>query len=62
MKEMNAFEALERYCSRYETLTDAAEGLGITKQYLSDILRNRRDITPRVLEKLGLKRIVVKAP
>lgn len=60
MKHIDSFAALERFCSQYETMTEAAAALDITKQYLSDILRNRRDITPRVLGKLGLKRVVVK--
>jgi plasmid maintenance system antidote protein VapI len=60
VKHINAFDALERHCRKYPTVTDAAASLGITKQYLSDILRNRRDLTPRVLAKLGLRQIVVK--
>ena len=60
MKDIDSFAELERFCQQYDTLTEAAAALAITKQYLSDILRNHRDITPRVLGKLGLKRVVVK--
>lgn len=60
MKNVNAAEALERHCQQYETLTEAAAALGISKQYLSDIRQNHRDITPRVLAKLGLRRVIVK--
>ncbi len=60
MKDIDPFERLEAHVGQFDTLTAAAASLGITKQYLSDILRNHRDITPRVLGKLGLTRVIVK--
>lgn len=35
-----------------------AEQLGISPQYLSDILRGRREITGEVASKLGFERVV----
>lgn len=60
MKETDPLETLHKFRDRYETLGDAASALSISKQYLSDMLRGRRDLSPRLLGKLGLKRVVVK--
>jgi len=40
------------------TLTDFAKSLGITKVYLSDIYRKRRDPGPAILEYLGFEKLV----
>lgn len=37
---------------------EVAEGLGITPQYLSDILKGRRDISERVANALGFVKVV----
>lgn len=38
----------------------AAAELGITPQYLSDLLKGRRRFSDSILEKLGLRRAVVR--
>lgn len=40
----------------------AAKGLGISPQYLSDIMNERRDITDAVAAKFGLRKICVFVP
>lgn len=62
MKETNAADVLRRFRDQFETLGDAASALSISKQYLSDMLQDRRNISPRILGKLGLKKIVVREP
>ncbi len=61
MREINALDALLAYVERFPTRGDAASALSISKQYLSDMLHGRRDLSPRLLAKLGLKRVVVKS-
>jgi hypothetical protein len=60
MKGLNAFELLQEFCGQYETEAAAARALGITKPYLADLLRCRRSAGPKVLAKLGLKRVLVR--
>ena len=57
--EVNPNTALQKFRSQHETLGDAADALGVSKQYLSDMLQGRRDLSPRILAKLGLKRAVI---
>lgn len=60
MKELNAHEALEAFVGQFETAAAASRALNISQPYLNDLLRGRRDVGPKVLAKLGLKRVVVK--
>jgi transcriptional regulator with XRE-family HTH domain len=39
--------------------TELAVELGISKQYLGDVLRGRRDPGPPILKALGIKRVFV---
>lgn len=59
--EIDALDRLHRFVERYKTQTEAANALGITQAYLSDLINMRRDINnaPSVLAGLGLKRTVV---
>ena len=57
MKSIDALGELKRYVARYPTHTEAAVALGISKQYLSDMLNDRRDLSDGILEKLGLRRV-----
>jgi transcriptional regulator with XRE-family HTH domain len=38
----------------------AAEALGISQAYLSDLLNSRRNPSPAILDKLGLRETVVR--
>lgn len=39
--------------------TELAAELGISKQYLGDVLRGRRDPGPPILKALGIKKVFV---
>ena len=59
MKRVNPVErliALERGLGTRKAL---AAKLGIGPSYLSDIIHGRRDVSDRLLLKLGLQRIVI---
>ncbi len=60
MKELNAHDALQAFCDQFETAAEAARQLGISAPYLNDLLRSRREVGPKVLARLGLKRVIVK--
>jgi len=57
--EVDALSRLHKFVAKYPTQKDAAEALGIKPAYLSDLVNMRRDISERILSKLGLKRAVV---
>jgi len=61
MKEIDPLEALRRFVSKHKTQRAAADALGVSRPYLSDILNGRRDFSDPVLERLGLRRVVVAA-
>jgi transcriptional regulator with XRE-family HTH domain len=44
--------------SRKRTQKDVAKDLGISPQYLSDILKGRREISAEVARRLGFERVV----
>ena len=46
-----------KYVGAFESRAQAAKALGISPQYLSDILNHRRRPGPSVLRALGLRRI-----
>lgn len=51
---------LKAFVARYPTQRAAAEALGINPSYLTDLLYGRRQFSARILERLGLQRIVTK--
>jgi plasmid maintenance system antidote protein VapI len=57
MPEIDARQRLQDFVDRYKNPTEAARAMKITPQYMRDLLHNKRDISPRILEKLGLKRV-----
>ena len=61
VKEVDALAALKAHCEKFKTQGDAASSLAVSKQYLNDMLRGRRELSPRLLGKLGLRKAVVKA-
>lgn len=60
-REVDPIAALRAFVGRYPTQREAAAALNIHEAYLSDLLRGRRDASPRILERLGLRRAVVQA-
>ena len=59
MAEVNALKYLRDFVATFPTQKDAARTLKITPAYLSDLVNGRRDVSPRMLKKLGLKIVVV---
>ena len=62
MKSINPVTVLERYRKQYPTQQEAAEALGISTAYMSDLLNGRRDCPDWLLGNLGLERIIIEKP
>ena len=58
---MNVIRILERHVREAGNQKKAAELLGISAQYLNDLLQGRRDPSDNILEKLGLEWKIVRA-
>jgi DNA-binding transcriptional regulator YdaS (Cro superfamily) len=58
--EKNPQHHLERLVDELGSQAAAAQALGIGPSYFGDLLRGRRNVSDRVLTKLGLRRIVVR--
>jgi plasmid maintenance system antidote protein VapI len=54
-------EAIRAFVRGFETQAAAARALGISSQYLNDLLSGQRRCSDRLLSKLNLRRIVVQA-
>jgi hypothetical protein len=61
MREQNPLLILEKYVLKAGNQKKAAAELGISAQYLCDLLAGRREPSDQMLEKLGLRRAIVKA-
>lgn len=61
MKEIDPLKTLRAFVEKHKTQAAAAEALGVSRPYLSDIINGRRDFSDPVLERLGLRRVVVAA-
>lgn len=55
----NPIDVLKLYVQRHETQRAAAERLGVSQAYLSDLLRGHRRFSDPLLSKLGLARVVI---
>jgi DNA-binding transcriptional regulator YdaS (Cro superfamily) len=58
---MDAIKELEKHVKRAGSQKDAASVLGISPQYLNDLLLGRREASEAILQKLGLRRVIVRA-
>lgn len=54
-----ALELLRLLVKKYNSQSEAAQEIGITQQYLSDILNGNRQISDTVAQKLGYHRVVM---
>jgi plasmid maintenance system antidote protein VapI len=52
-------KVLRRLVKTLGTQRAAAAGLGISVNYMSDLINGRRDCSDRILAKLQLKRVIV---
>lgn len=57
--EINALDRLHKFVEKYPTQKEAATALGISPAYLNDLVNMRRDLSSKMLARLGLKRAVV---
>ena len=57
-KVIDPLDRLRELVERLGTQRDAAAFLGVSGPFVSDILKGNRQITPRILEKLGLEKVV----
>jgi plasmid maintenance system antidote protein VapI len=55
---IDAFQRFKAFCDEHRTQAEAAKALGISQQHIHDLLHRRRGLSPKVLSKLGLKRVV----
>jgi plasmid maintenance system antidote protein VapI len=53
-----ALDRLRARVAQYDTLTESAKALGVSAPYLSDILKGRRDIGPKIAQALRLEKTV----
>jgi plasmid maintenance system antidote protein VapI len=56
LREWEALAMLQRECDRYKTQKAAAAAFGVSPQHLSDVLNERRAITPKLALGLGYER------
>lgn len=61
MKEMDPIAVLRQVVKQHGSQTKAADALGVSGAYLSDLLNGNRPVSARILQQLGLERKVVKA-
>lgn len=59
MSEIDPLQALTIFVAQYPNQLHAARELGISPAYLSDLLRGNRAFSDRILDKLGLKRVIM---
>lgn len=59
MNERDAHNQLLKFIGTFETQREAAEALGISQQFLSDITKARRyrNVPDRVLKGMGFRRV-----
>ncbi len=61
MKEIDPVRKLQALVDGHPTQRAAAKSLEISGAYLSDLLNGRRDFSPAILERLGLRRAITEA-
>lgn len=62
MKRPAVIQKIQRIIEEQGTQKGAAELLGVSEAYLSDLLKGRRDPGKKILDKLGLESSVVYTP
>lgn len=60
MEEIDPIEYLRRVVQVHGSQRRAAEAMEISEPYLSDLLHGRRECSKVILQRLGLRRIVVR--
>lgn len=62
MKRPAVIKKIEQIIEERGTQKAAAEFLGVSQQYLTDLLKGRRDPGKKILDRLGLESSVVYTP
>jgi transcriptional regulator with XRE-family HTH domain len=62
MKRPAVIQKIEHIIKERGTQKAAAEFLGVSQQYLTDLLKGRRDPGEKILSKLGLEASVIYTP
>lgn len=62
MKRPAVIKRIEQVVAEHETQKAAAQFLGVSQQYLTDVLKGRRYPGKKILDKLGLESSVVYTP
>lgn len=57
MTRQAVIRRIQKYIEGHPTQTQAAVTLGISPQYLNDVIQGRREPGPKLLKALGLKRV-----
>lgn len=58
-EEQEVHAALQKFVAEHGTQVSAAKALGISVQYLGDLLSQRRDMTDTVAQQLGYTKKVL---
>jgi len=58
-KQTDAVTVLQAFVDRHGSQKAAAEALGVSSVYIHDLLHGKRRFSDRILEALGLQRIVI---
>lgn len=51
-------QRIRKVCAALATQADAAKALGVSAQYLNDVLAGRREPGPKILKKLRIRKII----
>lgn len=60
VQEANPLEVLRAHVEKFDTMTQAAEDIGVSLTFLSDVLREQSPISQKILSRLGLRRAVIR--
>jgi plasmid maintenance system antidote protein VapI len=55
-KTINPLKALQAFVDKHESQRSAAAALGVSAPFLTMVLTGKRQISPKILKKLGLYR------
>lgn len=58
---INPLIELKEYVATFKTQREAADKLGISEAYMTDLLKGRRGFSNAMLDKLHLRSVVVRA-
>ncbi len=57
--DIDALDRLRTFVAKYPTQREAADALGVSKQYLTQMLARVDPISDRILHQLGLRKTII---